>query len=296
MTELPDLPPLGPLSRPAPEGALDGVIARGRRRRQRFVGVAGGGMTAILVVVLALTTTGGPAGRDTVVPTDDVSPTASAGPTATTANTVAATAPASPAAPGESPSALAQPAQPTSPEPNTTAVPVATQAADRPGFREQTDEDAPGDTVCATAKTPVAGSCSYSSEPDPVLRRGQTARFTEGSCSNATTSSTNTYSFQGGQETEVLVTKEGREVYRFSDTVRYLDGAHQRRERPGHCLEYANAWNGRLTDGRPAPAGTYDVVFTVRWADAQTTFEDGSSLPADGPGSYEATARITVVD
>src|SRR4051794_21268749 len=50
MNELPDLPPAPRRTRPLPPAGLEAAIHEGRRRQVRFLGAAGGVVTAVAVV------------------------------------------------------------------------------------------------------------------------------------------------------------------------------------------------------------------------------------------------------
>jgi hypothetical protein len=212
-----------------------------------------------------------------------------------------------PAAPSGSarqpaPGGQAQPA----PGSGATSAPARPPSA-RPAYREDTDEDADGAAGCKpstmTAGTTAGGpdgtastassSCTYSSGffTGDVVRRGEQAQVVLGYCKGQD-SGDDVYFFGGGQEKDVVVTTEHgvEEVFRFSLTVRYVEGAHERRLRPGKCLQWTGRWDLVTTDGRPVPAGTYRMTMTVR--------ADRHEQPFTEPRGYEETVstKITVVD
>jgi hypothetical protein len=136
--------------------------------------------------------------------------------------------------------------------------------AERPAYVEDTDEDADGGSCMPTRNLP-SGSCSYSSGGTgvrEVVRRGEQVQLVTGDCTS-TDDVERRYLFDDGQEKDVVVTGPGGEVFRFSATVRYVQGAHERVLRPGRCVQWTGRWDLVTTDGRPVPAGDYDVRMTV---------------------------------
>jgi len=103
------------------------------------------------------------------------------------------------------------------------------------------------------------------------------------------------YVFDSGQETELVVSRDGIEVFRFSDTVRYLDGPHERRLRPGRCIEWRQTWRGVTTAGQAVPAGTYQVSLTMT-TDRERFELDGKTFD-DSPGrTQEHRFDVTILD
>jgi hypothetical protein len=147
------------------------------------------------------------------------------------------------------------------------AAPSAPVLAVRPAYREDTDEQALGTASCApaTAGSGKAGDgspCSYETSSGRTARRGQQVTASYGQCSRAEVATV--FTFSGGQEKEVVVTDQsGQEIFRFSSTVRYLQGAHERRLRKGACIEWTGRWDLVTTAGEPVPAGSYRMTTTV---------------------------------
>jgi hypothetical protein len=219
------------------------------------------------------------------------------------------------AAPQGGPSAASGPARPARPgvpaAPPADAGPTAAPARpveERPAYVEDTDEDAPGAVGCTPSKTmdgttpgapdgtgstTTGGACTYSSgfSSGEIVRRGDQAQVVLGYCVSQG-GEDDVWQFDGGQEKEVVaVDRNGlREVFRFSPTVRYVEGAHEVRLRPGTCVQWTGRWDLVTTDGRPVPAGEYSLSMAVK-ADR--------FLPAyREPRGFEETitTKVTVVD
>ncbi len=308
MSELPELPPAPRLRRPVREDRLTEAIAGGRRRRNRFL--AGAGAGALSVVLLLAGVLSFPAGQTDSLqfaeptPSADRQPrdnrSAEASPSRNPDNTPAG--PGAPTSAGDPEAGgLAQPtASPsdTAP-PESTAVPRAGRPKpldQRPAFREQTDENAAGSEFCAPTKM-FTGACSYGgSDNGPVIRRGEVVRATVGgSCSGPDNSGENVYAFDGGQETELVVRRAGIAVFRFSDTVRYPDGPHERRLRPGRCIEWRQTWRGVTTAGKAVPAGTYQVTLTMT-PDRERYELDGKTYEEGRGQTQEHSFDVTLLD
>jgi hypothetical protein len=161
----------------------------------------------------------------------------------------------------------------------------------RPAFIEDTDDDAEGG--CAAGTTT---GCSYQSGARDVVRRGSQAQVFLGMCVAADDIGDRVYSFSSGQEKDVFVTSEdnvSQEVYRFSSTVRYVQGPHEQRARRGKCLQWTGRWHLVTTDGRPVPAGTYLVSLRVR---ADREVYENAPDQQTGPFDQTTSTRITVID
>jgi hypothetical protein len=75
--------------------------------------------------------------------------------------------------------------------------------------------------------TPVRlGGCTYTGSSGGVARRGMQAQIFLGHCNGRDSVGDHIFFFDGGQEKEVVVTDESwAEVFRFSSTVNYIEGA-----------------------------------------------------------------------
>lgn len=324
MSELPELPPPPGRSRPLPAGGLQAALSDGRRRRVRALTGAAGGGAALAIAVAALAVVPGadradslrfadtptPAPTSTVADPDTTD--AAATPEPSTATGAAETG--APGLSGGEPLSTALPLPSTGPgnggaRAPDAAVPPAQQpqtgepqqrpgpAADlRPAYREDTDEDAEGSAACM-AGSGVGGACGYSSgsATGEVVRRGQQAQIISGMCTSRDDIGDHVYYFNGGQEKDVTVVAEedqSRELFRFSSTVRYVEGAHERRLRPGRCIQWTGRWDLTTTDGRPVPAGRY--LMTLRVKADREVYENGP--PVEEPLDDKITVRITVVN
>lgn len=330
MTELPDLPPVPRIHRPLVPGGAEAAMARGARRRNRILASAGGATTALALVLVA--TVSLPGERDDSLgiaerPTPErvvpLSPEQSPPPTPDTQG-----APPS----GEVPAASSPPgapgtARPKAPAPGTTAGVLPEQrgggadgsastaprstgtdgstsqpAAGRPAYREDTDEDGAGSAFCAPGQTTsdganmagaAAGSgCAYGRSSGSLARRGEQFQVVHGECSSSGSTDT-LFSFGSGREKELVVTRDGQEVFRFSSTVRYVEGPHQRRLRGGRCIEWTGRWDLVDTSGRPVPAGTYRVTLTV---EADRVEPEGAPDLATEPYRQTNSLEVTVLD
>ena len=319
MSELPELPPAPRRVRPLMQGGLEAAMVSGRRRRQRAMAATGGAGAALVLVVAAVL----------VQPSDGRPDSLQVAETPTPAPTVVVTeleptpgpdVPEAPplngaATPGSVGGVGAEPAeQPApgaprapgagrrtgSPAPRADAPEPAPPAA-RPAFVEDTDEDAEGAAGCTSTTGADAagagGSCTYSSGgPTPeIVRRGEQAQVVLGFCTSSDDIGDHVFFFDDGQEKDVVVVDENderEEVFRFSSTVRYVQGPHERRLRPGKCIQWTGRWNLLTTSGKPVPPGTYRVTMRVM-ADREV-YENGP--PVETPLDTTVSARFTVVD
>lgn len=227
MSELPELPPAPRRTGPLPSGGLEAAVREGRRRRHRAMA---GAAVAVLGVALVVPSLGllPDRGGDRLDVVD---------------------------APDPTPPPTTPPA-----EPPTSLSPAA--------FREDTDTSAPGGDGCAPDRTGGDALCRYAggTAPGSTLEPGEQATAVLGYCLPRDAAGAYVFSFRGGQEKDVVVTPAdgGEELFRFSTTVRYVDGAHERRLRPGQCLAWTGRWQLTASDGSPVPPGDYVLSMTVR--------------------------------
>ena len=185
-----------------------------------------------------------------------------------------------------------------------TDAPRAAPPPTRPAYVEDTDEDADGSAGCTASKTmggttpgapdgtgstTTGSACTYSSgfSTGEVVRRGEQAQVVLGYCAGQG-GEDDVWQFDGGQEKEVVaVDRNGlREVFRFSPTVRYVEGPHEVRLRPGRCVQWTGRWDLVTTDGRPVPAGEYAVSMTVE--------ADRFLAAGQEPRGFEETITTTI--
>ena len=313
MSELPDLPPAPRHTRPVPAGGLAAAVAAGRRRRARFAAGAGAGTALTALVLVGLlsvsatqsdslrTASPGPQASPSLVVPD---PSARAEPSPEpTPSDGSGAAPGPGSAGGASPepgrpasgAASGAAAAPAAPAPGGAAA-APPPEGQRPAYVERTDEDAAGSGVCSAFRS-GPGACSYSDDSGPAVRRGTPVVIVQGACTGPDGAGDNVDVFAGGQETELVVRRDGGpEVFRFSSTVRYVQGPHERRLRPGRCLEYRQVWDGVDAAGRPVPAGEYELEMTVLPDREWYEFEDGTRYEDRKGISRTSTSRVRLVD
>lgn len=277
MSELPELPRMPRRVRPLPTGGLDAAVRSGRRRRNTTLGAVGGaGMAGVAVLVVALS--GSTGGGDVLLPahegTRSTAPAAPTAPQATAPQAAAqhrqqVAASAAAAARGTSGTAGQPPVQSALPlparSPSPTAVPTAV-ARQRDSYRE-TPEDVPAPDTCRQGPTGSAGPVQYggvsgcstgSGGPSSVRRGGQVSGTADICVPYGGGPASLGYS--AGREHDVVVSNAaGDVVYRFSDTVTFIEGAHRKNVGDGRCLEWTGTWDTRTTAGVPVPPGRYDV-------------------------------------
>lgn len=306
MTELPDLPPPPDRYRAVPPGGLEKAMTVGTGRRRRFLGGAAGGTLAV-VLGSTLLLGGGPASDALVAnnpePPASASPAPSGMPTAQVSPVpipTGSTGPGSGTDPGPGTSAEPEP-EPSEPPPTVEAGPADPGQPGAVPVRDERDDyvEDPADTAapvnCAQPPdgqfgpvfTGGASACGYASGGGSVRQGGQ-ARVVLGACQSRGGRSV-TFGYAGGQEHDVVVTRDGREVFRFSPTVRYTQGAHERTIAAGRCLAWSGVWQTELQDGSPAPAGRYEMSVVTTIATV-----DGEQLAEEFQG--QATASVDVVD
>jgi hypothetical protein len=76
--------------------------------------------------------------------------------------------------------------------------------------------------------------------------------------------------------------------------VRYVEGAHERRLRPGRCIEWRQTWNGVSTAGEAVPAGNYEVVLTMT-PQRERSESEGDDVEYPGQ-TQEHRFDVTIVD
>lgn len=258
-------------TRPLPPGGLEQALYDGKRRRRHAV-LGGGGVTAavVAVVLVAVSLQGSPA-RSSLQITNSPEPS-------TTATGEPFPSPDVSAETSVSPS-------PGGPEP-TTSPDCSTDVSDC--YVDSEGEPTPGPTLStgpSTARTrPVAAyrenptvtrgcgeggipGTAYCNRGGPVVSgipRGSTFVFEQYVCVHGS-SSTQVLAFTDGQEHELVITRvsDGAEVYRFSKTVTFTEGAHQRTAQAGTCVRWDMPWDTGTTAGPLVEAGRYHVSSTL---------------------------------
>jgi hypothetical protein len=194
-------------------------------------------------------------------PADQTASGPSSGPTA-------GTTPLPPGAPTDGNGTAGPAAAPTA-TPSTSTRPT---RAVRTPYQEDTNENATGGYGCTTAGDGQGGDVCHYSEPmasEIQVGRGQTAAATMGMCKSPNAGADHVFVYAGGQEKDVVVYEDdggeaGREIYRFSSTVTYTQGAHERRLRKGGCIEWTGRWDLTTTEGAAVPPGRYLMSLTLR--------------------------------
>lgn len=302
MSEIPELPARPARTRPLLAGGLEAVVVQGRRRRQRFLGVAGGtttGLALALAVVLALP---GPSSDSLRQADPPPAPSPSAEPQEAepSASPAAEPTPDSAASPASGPSARPDEDPTTAPRPaagpgqQDQEQPQA-QAARDP-YTEQPKESAsvgcapqPPSGQVGPVFTGGASACSTGSAGASEVPQGGQVSGTYGYCV-ATGSQPVVLGYATGQEHEVTVFDDSTDelVHRFSETVEYPQGAHERSIAAGRCLSWTGTWDTTGRDGQPAPPGSY----RVRIAAVPSTAGGQPVEPGDG-GHLEFTVTVT---
>ena len=297
MSELPDLPRAPRRTRPLPPGGLETAVREGRRRRTRFLGATGGAVTAAVLVISAVVASPS-ASNDSLQfadPTPQAEPSAepSAEPTPTDGATAVPSSPADPSASaspaGSAESPAAGPPAGASPEPE----PSPAEIVARRTFEEQPQERA----APATCRQPPGGStgpvlyggataCTSSETGASTVKRGGQVKATIDLCV-AHGAPPAVIGYDDGQEHEVTVFRGDDVVYRFSDTVVYTQGAHERRIGDGRCLIWTGIWDTTLSDGSLAPPGGYRVRVS-----AAPDVVNGRRMAADQGSSVEFTVTV----
>ena len=135
----------------------------------------------------------------------------------------------------------------------------------------------------------TGGTCLRTYGP-ATTRRGTPVDVVVSLCVNPLEGAPVRLDFSGGQEHEMLVrdstgtgtspTFTGPVRWRWSRTVTFTQGAHQRSVAPDRCLRWTTRWDGRDNDGNLLPPGTYDLELKI----------------TEGSGSYNGSVgqRLTV--
>ena len=297
MTEL-NLPPHGrEPSFAADETAYDVVVRKaiGRRRGRAVAGTSATAALSLLAVA-ALSAPGG--GSSSIGPADTV-------PVATTGLTAE---PSKQPLPGTLPTALpTMPPMPTglplpSSEPSATASPrERPRPSHAPGATPRwTESSAYVDDRPAEAcvlRDPVAGWCFRYLGPASVAS-GAPETFTTELCRLATARTPGRIDFDLDPAHEMSVWISGpndgpndKRQHAFS-ILGYRDGAHSRTVDPGQCLRWADEWNGLDVDGRPLPAGTYDLLLSLPGStrdDSPTSSSDQERMWMWGTEEFRVT-------
>ncbi|MCU1590864.1 MAG: Intracellular proteinase inhibitor, partial [Frankiales bacterium] len=109
-----------------------------------------------------------------------------------------------------------------------------------------------------------ATACSVASSGPSSVKRGGTVSGSTDICVPYG-GGQSILGYDHGQEHEVIVTNaDGELVYRFSDTVRFAQGAHRRTIGDGRCLAWTGTWDTTYTNGTLVPSGRYEVTLSLR--------------------------------
>jgi hypothetical protein len=273
MSQLPELPPIPRHTRPVPAHGVQAAISVGRSRRNRVVGVAGGTVTASAVVLALLATTPG-SSRESLQPADRQPPVGgAAAPTRTAPPTPQPAAAAARAGAAQQAAAAAAGRRSAGVLPTKSPTPTTSPARRAPGradFRENPQDQA-APQFCRQPPSGHVGpvysgggsACAVSSGGASSVERGETVTATISYCVSHGGAPV-VLGYRTGQEHEVVVAdSRGAGVFRFSDTVRYVQGAHRRTVGDGRCLQWTAKWDTRYSDGRLVPAGSYTMTVSL---------------------------------
>jgi hypothetical protein len=272
-------------TRPIPDQGLERAQHDGQRRRRVALGAGGGTAAAVVAVVLALGSLGS-GGAQSLKVVDDPTPTVTTVPALPDAITAASPAPTGSASAraGAQPSATCgtggcagswrdEPA-PGDPSP----------AADsRPAYTESPTSSVSTTCTGVAANPDTYAFCGNPSGPPATLRSGEQAEVSYRFCKAADAHVSLELGYATGQEQELVVSRGGVEVWRFSDTVRYAQGAHTRTLTTGNCLLWGLSWPGATPAGDPVPPGHY----TLSYSFTPRTLDGGDPGSFAEPRTYE---------
>ncbi len=296
----PGLPPRSSRRRPLPPGGAAAAIAAGRTRRHVAVGAGGGGLAAVLVVALALSLLGADAkGTDSLGPAAAASSSASATPTAVagspsaapTATAAGSGQPAPSSCPDEdcSPSKPSTAATSPAPQPSETGVP--TRPATRTSYTERPREFVDAATCLSVDPQSPADEPTFCTHADPQELSVPTGRVVSVEfqiCATSDSPGAVVLGFAGGGEHDATVRAEGDAtvLWRFSDTVRFTGGRHERSLDNRECLGYRVDWKAVDSNGAPLRAGRYDLELA-------TAATEHNGRPMEHQGRTRVQVRLT---
>lgn len=293
MSEIPELPTHRPLTRPVPEGGLEAALRTGRRRRNRFVGAAGGLTTALVLVVAAGLLAPAPTNDSLQFADPSPSSSAPAMPAPTARVALPESSPFPLTLPRRSPSPRAEPTGSAGGSETPSSATVTPSPGATPAFREhpRTFEGTCGDTIVMGPN-----SWCYPARHERVVSSGDQVDLIVGICNSGTSLEPLELVYADGQEHEVTV-KDDRSPsgsnggssadegsgaalrWTWSRSLRILGGPHERQVPPGACTEWTTRWDTRDQDGRLLPPGHYVVAQQLR---------------SDFPYSHTAYTRIRI--
>ena len=245
--------------RPAPPDRYAEIMASARRRQRRAVVGAGGGMVALAGILAAVVFTGNGVNESLRLDTPAGQPT-----------TASSSAPASNTAAGAS-TGLAPAAEAGSTAPRVVApapAPTAQQTTS-PGrqARSQPMKRTPYDgyTVCggiASHPNPTVprycGELVVERTPAGVLDFGLRAML------DAAATHDSSFSFDTTQEVDLVLSRGGRVIWRWSQGQTFAQLRHTLVVKPGNGYRWTTSWRPTDRYGRALPKGDYEVTGTVR--------------------------------
>lgn len=277
------LPHHGFVELPVPAGGVNAAVARGRhlRRRRTALRICAAVATTGLAVAAALSFGGSPGlgARDRLVPAHD--PGLVPGPTPTVTGAArpgAATSGSRPSSPLPSPSAPAQqPQGRPSPSPRVAGgsvpeTPYRTPALTRTYTPPRPLSASPSVSVCGAN---YAGSTDGTGQTranwcvdEQVTPSARGRDLVLQLCRDQSGAAPLT--FPGGREVEIVVSRAGHEVWRWSADHPDRGPAHTLDTPATACWTWTAPWTTVDQHGRPLPAGAYTMLATTQAAEVAT--------------------------
>ena len=247
----------------------DAVVRRGNLRRAR-TGAAAGAVAGLVVGVALLAPWQGPSARDSLLPTDDPTPTPSASLVALPQSTRLPIATPSPSVPSV-PSPAAGPRSTPSPAAATSA-PTPSSAPRRSSPITRGTSTIADDDLCSDGGTVTSGWCLRYTGPS-TARRGTPVTLSAALC-RVTRFGASTLTFGDTREIELDVDGTG---WQAGQGERYTSPGRTVTVQGGHCLTWASTWDTRDADGFLVVPGKYDVGLGIQ-ADVGFSSSQGEAL------------------
>jgi hypothetical protein len=248
---------------PPPDG-LRAALRRGRSLRRRRRTLAGGAACTVASVVFGLTlvTSGGSSSSLEQIPADHgtATPTPSPFPAGLPHLNLGLRGPAATASPGtgRSSSVLVSAGTPGN------RVGSYLRPWHRAVTRRVTSTDYAGTCPFGGLSSPAAvnGWCVAGYKSGDV--KGSLVAFIGAEvCRDLTTFNDRSLSFSHNQELEVVISRNGRELWRWSASQVATGKPHVVVIHQRNCVQWRTTWNGTTSDGQKLPNATYDVTATV---------------------------------
>ncbi len=263
-------------TRPLPADGLARALRAGQRRRRIALGAGSGASAVVVATVFVLSGLGPPAAMNSLEIADDPTPS----PTSTAPEPSESPAPMGTPRPAPTPTESVDcvnndceedfTEEPWEPRPSEDAAGSRTRAV------QPYVENPRQDGTCGSGGIPGTGVC-WRVEHVSSVRSSETANFRLWLCAH---DSNEVLAFTSGQEHELVIAraKDDSEVYRFSKTVTFPQGPHQRTVDSGTCLLWDTPWDTGTTAGPLVPSGRYTATLsltgTVLGASSGSSFTD----------------------